>query len=253
MTFPRPDHLIFLAHDLDEALDAWRGAGFTVQDRADEKPGSTISRFVVFPDGSYVQIAAFRSVTSIASNRLGPVMAAGGGWADYSFAVDDLDAASRRAAGAGVVLGAVHEVGNSIAGAGPWSLRLLLAGRGASGDDALPFLIQDVGGRELRVPAGAVHANGALGLAGISVATTSPAASAVRLRALVGCASNLSSRPGTIVKIGACAVEFSPLPSDGGIPGPFAVAVQCRNATRPLVLELPGRDGTIVTLLPAVG
>lgn len=253
MNLPLLDHLIFLTDDLVRLSVAWQDAGFTVQDRADEKPGSTVSRFVVFPDGSYVQLAAFRAASSMASNRLGPVMAAGGGWADYSFRVEDLDAAAKRASTSGVALGAVHEVGNSIAAAGSWSLRLLLAGRGAAGDDALPFLVQDVARRDLRVPTGAAHANGAQGIAGISVGAVSPADTAARFRGLLGCASGRDGDTATEAMVGACRVAFGPLVSAGAIEGPLAVGVRCPAGSRNRQVELPGRPGSVLVLEPDAG
>lgn len=253
MNLPCLDHLIFLTDDLVGLSVAWQDAGFTVQDRADETQGSTASRFVVFPDGSYVQLAAFRAASSIASNRLGPVMAAGGGWADYSFRVDDLDAAAMRASSSGVTLGAVHEVGNRIAAAGSWSLRLLLAGRGAGGDDALPFLVQDIARRDLRVPMGATHANGARGIAGITVAAVSPADTAARFRSLLGCAAGRDGDTVTEGVVGACRVAFRPLEAAGAIEGPLAVSVRCPAGSRDRPVVLPGRPGSVLVLEPGAG
>ena len=252
MTRTRLDHLIFLADDLDRVSAMLVDAGFVVRDRADEKPGSTVSRFVVFPDGSYVQVAAFRSRDSIASNRLGPVMAAGGGWADYSFAVEDLDAAARRAAEAGVVLGAVHEVGNTVTQAGPWSLRLLLAGRGAAGDDALPFLVQDVSGRDVRVPTVAAHPNGACGIASITVVSATPAESAARCRMLAGCGPDLSGGPATEVLVGSCRISFVPMTGPEAIAGPLSVTISAVSSRRSLRLDGRGRPGTGLSVVPDV-
>lgn len=239
---PRLDHLILLVHDIDEAVAAFSGAGFTVLERADAKAGSTLSRFVVFADDSYIQLAAFRSPQTIETHRLGPVMASGGGFADYSILVADLDEAGRRGAAAGVILGAVHEVGNSVAGAGDWSLRLLLAGRGTQGDEALPFLVQDVAGRGVRVPPAPSHGNGARGIAAVTVASTLPAASARRLRALLGLPTDASPQPEHVVSVGGCTVTF--VEAGGGRLGPVAVAVRCPSDTAPARLSF-GNGGTL--------
>src|SRR5690606_18512107 len=53
----------------------------------------------------------------------------------------------------------------------PWGVRLILAGVGA-GTSALPFVLEDIEGRDLRIPRDAVrHANGVTGAAGGSVRT----------------------------------------------------------------------------------
>lgn len=250
MNRTRLDHLILLTDDLDRMSAMLADAGFIVRERADEKPGSTVSRFVVFPDGSYVQVAAFRSRESIATNRLGPVMAAGGGWADYAFAVEDLDTTAVHAANVGVTLGPVHEVGNTVADAGSWRLRLLLAGRGAAGDDALPFLVQDVSGRSVRVPPAAVHPNGALGIASITVASPTPAESAARCRALAGCMPGPPGEPGTDVLAGSCRIAFVPLAGPRAIAGPLSVTVRAETGSKPLRLVGLGRPGSGLVLAP---
>lgn len=185
LALPALDHVVLLVRDLDRAADEMRSAGFTVLRRADtkEKPGSTF-RFVSFPDGSYLLLNAF-SEDALSRHRLGPVLREREGWGDWSVCVADLDAAVDRAAAAGIPVGPENSVTNFLSTGEPWSLRLLVSGRGSKGDPALPFLVQDTQGRSARIPGPSVHANGATGIAGVTLAADDPAATAARLAALL--------------------------------------------------------------------
>jgi hypothetical protein len=241
MSLPRVDHLILLVEDLDRASADIAALGFTVQERADTKHGTTRFRFVTFEDGSYILITAFTSREAAAGHRLGPVLAEGEGWADYSFAVADLDEAAARATTGGTVLGSVHDVRNVVASGKEWALRLLVAGHGASGDDALPFLIQDVVGRDVRIPAAVPHANGAIGVAEIRVSAPDPAATASRLAALVGVSVATAADGGFSLHVGSCTVTV--LPHRPGGPGArrtggmTSAVLRCRPGLKAVALD----------------
>lgn len=186
MSLPHVDHIILLVHDLEKTRADLTGLGFVVQERADTKHGGTAFLFISFEDGSYILLTSFTKPEAAASHRLGPVLAEGEGWADYSFVVDNLDAAIARARAAGVTLGDVHDVNNVVQSGETWGLRLLVAGRGAEGDDALPFFVQDVSGRDIRIPKAVSHPNGALGVSALMIGAPDPAATAKGLAALLG-------------------------------------------------------------------
>lgn len=65
-------------------------------------------------------------------------MEAGEGFADYSFAVPDARAVSAAMTAAGFPTRGPVAVSNVPAGGGKWALELLMTGRGARGDVALP-------------------------------------------------------------------------------------------------------------------
>lgn len=167
------DHLVLLVDDLDAAARDFAALGFTVLRRADSNPshGSTVFRFVSFADGSYILLTAFTSPAAREGHRLGPVMDAGEGWADYSFVVPDAAAAGRALAAAGHATRGPVPVSNVLVTGERWALDLLMCGRGAGGDNALPFLVSDVEGRAHRIPAAVPHANGATGIASVTVAS----------------------------------------------------------------------------------
>lgn len=168
------DHLVLLVNDLDAAARDFAALGFTVLERADTSHGSTAFRFVPFADGSYILLTAFTSDAGRQGHRLGPVMDAGEGWADYSFVVPDATAAAAALSKAGFAARGPVPVANVLAGGERWALDLLMTGRGSGGDVALPFLVSDVEGRGHRIPGPATHANGATGIAGLSVSTGNP-------------------------------------------------------------------------------
>lgn len=224
--FPALDHVVLLVRDLEGASQAFARAGFTVQRRADvsDKPGPGF-RFVSFDDGSYLLLNAF-SDEAMARHRLGPLLREREGPGDWSVAVADMDGAIANAGAAGVVLGAENSVTNVLATGEAWGLRLLLVGRGSGGDDALPFLVQDVRGRAARIPAPRAHANGATGIARLDVASADPAGSARRVAGLIG----LPAPDGPALAIGGATVRFVPTDPaatatarDGG---PVAVALR---------------------------
>ncbi len=171
----RFDHLVLLVRDLDKASVDFKKLGFVVLERDDTSHGSTRFRFVSFDDGAYILLTAFSSDAAMAAHRLGPVLAAGEGWADYSFLVDDAHAAGRMLEAAGMSVAGPVEVANTVAGGHKWALDLLMAGRGAGGDVALPFLVSNRQGVEHRIPGPSTHANGANGVTGVKVVSTDPA------------------------------------------------------------------------------
>jgi catechol 2,3-dioxygenase-like lactoylglutathione lyase family enzyme len=165
------DHLVLLVHDLDKAVRDFQALGFTVLERADTSHGSTIFRFVSFADGSYLLLTAFTSVEGMKGHRLGTVLEAGEGWADYSFVVPNANAAGEALKAEGFSVKGPVKVSNVLAGGEAWGLDLLMTGRGAGGDNALPFLVSDNEGRDHRIPGPSHHVNGASGVRSVTVST----------------------------------------------------------------------------------
>lgn len=165
------DHIVLLVHDLDQAVKDFGALGFTVLERADTSHGSTIFRFVSFADGSYILLTAYTSAEGMKGHRLGTVLEAGEGWADYSFVVPNAVAAGEALKAKGFPVKGPNKVSNVLAGGEAWGLDLLMTGRGAGGDNALPFLVSDNEGRGHRIPGPSEHANGANGIRSATVST----------------------------------------------------------------------------------
>lgn len=190
---PALDHLIVLVNDLDAAAADFSALGFTVCRRADRIEGSMLNRFICFADGSYILLSAFADPVASAGHRLAPLLKRGEGWADYSFVVEDLGGVVDRFRAAQMPTRGPIAVSSELSDGRKWSLDLLLAGIGAGGDEALPFVVQDREGREARIPDLTTHQNGAIGLAGLRVAAASPDRVIAGLECVAGRA--LSSEP----------------------------------------------------------
>ncbi len=159
------DHVVLVVRDLDEAVREQAARGFTVTAGGEHAGGLTHNALVAFADGSYLELIAFHDARSEAAkiHRWWPVADRGGGWADFALLSDDL-VADVFALGELATLppadgGRRRPDGTKLA----WRSAVLAA--------PLPFLIQDVTKRELRVPGGdaAKHANGVTGIAAVTV------------------------------------------------------------------------------------
>ncbi|SFU21188.1 VOC family protein [Mesorhizobium sp. YR577] len=200
------DHLIILVHDLEAAVRDYEALGFTVQQREDSVEGSMLNRFICFADGSYLLLSTFAEPAKAAAHRVGRYLASGEGWADYSFVVDDVEAVHGRLASAGLPTRGPVKVANTLATGEAWSLDLLMAGVGADGDDALPFIVEDKQGRSHRIPAARAHSNGATGIAGIRLAVASSPSIVKALEIMAGHA--LKTTSVTVAKKAATRVAF---------------------------------------------
>ena len=157
------DHVVFVARDLNAATADHRRRGFTVTPGGEHADGVTHNALITFADGSYIELVAFRDLARAVAHRWWKVAADGGGLADFALLSDDL--AADAAALADLVKtppkdgGRIRPDGVEL----KWRTALLQA--------PLPFVIQDLTARELRVPGGAAaeHANGATGIAALTV------------------------------------------------------------------------------------
>ena len=180
------DHFIVLVTDMDAAVEDYRALGFAVQERADSASHGAAYRFIVLEDGSYILLTSFTDAATLAKHRLAPVLREGEGWGDYSFTVDDVAAATEALSRIGSPVAGPVEVANTLADGSKWGLKLLMTGRGAGGDDALPFVVEDVLGRNHRIPGFQPHANGITSVEKIRIASATPEATAGALSIITG-------------------------------------------------------------------
>jgi hypothetical protein len=157
------DHVVLVARDLQAAIDDHRRRGFTVTPGGEHVNGVTHNALVPFADGSYLELIGFRDLQRARANPWWKVAADGGGFAAFALLSDDL--AADAAALGELVMSGPQEGGRTR----PDGVELRW--RTAALKAPLPFVIEDLTARELRVPGGAAaeHANGAVGIASVAV------------------------------------------------------------------------------------
>ncbi len=163
------DHVILVVPGLATAVAEHRERGFTVTPGGEHTGGLTHNALVGFQDGSYLELIAFHDLAAAREKHSwAPVAARGGGWADFALLSNDL---RQDAAALGDLVIRPPEDGGRVRPDG-----LAIAWRVARLQPPLPFLIEDLTPRELRVPGGdaAKHANGTIGVARIVLGATDP-------------------------------------------------------------------------------
>lgn len=154
------DHLIFYVHDpeaLDDVCARFEAAGFLLTDRPDEGRDSaaTRQRLVCFADGTYVEILTVRDAAARGSHRLAQFMGGRDGWADFVVVTDGLNKVIARQSAAGLPVRGPLTHEKRLEDGRPWKVSLAQPGIGV-GHVALPLILRDDTGRDLRIP-GAPH------------------------------------------------------------------------------------------------
>jgi hypothetical protein len=155
------DHVVLVVRDLAFATADHRRRGFTVTPGGEHADGVTHNALITFADGAYLELVAFRDPARALTHRWWQIAADGGGFADFALLSDDLDA---DAAALADLVKTPPKEGGRIRPDG-----VELTWRTAVLKPPLPFVIEDITPRELRVPGGAAaeHANGATGIASV--------------------------------------------------------------------------------------
>lgn len=167
--FTRIDHIVILAQRLDEAMRTYQELGFQVV-AGGEHPGGTHNALVAFQDGSYLELIAFQEPERPVPHRWYGFLASGGGLVDFALGADDVAAVVERARSSGLdYTGPVPGARRRPDGE---ELRWRLGTPSPERTGELPFVIDDVTPRELRVPGDELtrHANGVVGVRAIIVA-----------------------------------------------------------------------------------
>lgn len=177
------DHIVIAVHDREAAIADYRALGFQVL-VGGEHPGRTShNALVVFADGSYLEIIAWRAPAP-EERWYRTLRDHGEGLVDFALLPHDTAQrlAEARARGLSTLTGPLD--GSRLRPDGA-QLRWQTA-RHTTPD--VPFLCGDITPRALRVPEGEVrhHPNGALGVASITVAVHDLDATLARYRALLG-------------------------------------------------------------------
>jgi len=194
------DHVVIAVSDLETTIADYRALGFTVYPGGVHHGGVSHNALVIFADGSYFELIAYRQAAP--DVRWWQVLSkAGEGFVDFALLPQNAARDADNARGRGLDL-----VGPTAGG------RVRLDGarldwqivRPKTTD--LPFWCGDVTPRNLRVPEGDMrtHANGVTGIASLKVAVADVARSAARYAALAGAGAVSGAR----VTLGATAFEL---------------------------------------------
>jgi hypothetical protein len=199
------DHIVIAVADLASAVDDYRALGFTVYPGGVHHGGVSHNALVIFADGSYFELIAYRQAAP--DVRWWQVLSkAGEGFVDFALLPEDTerDVAAARERGL--------DLDGPIAGGRlrPDGARLDWQIVRPKTTD-LPFWCGDVTPRTLRVPDGEmrVHANGVTGIASLRVAVDDVAASAARYASLVGPGAVSKSNGSAQVTIGGATFELA--------------------------------------------
>jgi len=177
------DHVVLAVHDLSRAVDDFRALGFTVTPGGEHAGRSSHNALVVFDDGTYIEIIAWRAAAP-EEGWWRTLQARGEGLVDHALLPRSVPAAlaAAQARGLSPLRGPID--GGRLR---PDGVRLAWQIARADRQD-LPFLCGDLTPRALRVPEGAPrrHVNGAIGIACVQLATDDLGTTAARYRALLG-------------------------------------------------------------------
>lgn len=153
------DHIVILVDDLDAAVSQYDKLGF-VAEAGGRHPRYTHNALIAIGDGSYIELISFYELEGADAHRWFKYRASNGGLIDYAVLTDDLEAEIERLKAAGIE----YKGPNEGARKRPDGEEIAWKTATPVGDDTagLPFLIEDVTHRDLRVPGGAgvAHPNG---------------------------------------------------------------------------------------------
>lgn len=250
------DHVVIAVRDLSRAAADYERAGFTVTPGGEHADGATHNALISFGDGAYFELIAFKEPDRPQPHRWWSLLARGEGTVDFALRSDDLAADATRLREAGLDAPDPREGGRRRPDGQRIGWRNLEL---RDPEVPLPFLIEDLTSRELRVPAGAAmrHALGVERVDGVTILVADLERGAGRYAALFGTAGTAVDAPITGVQ---AARRFS-LPGAGSQwielaePEPDATALQRHLAERgagpyQIVLGGAGAGATNAALLP---
>jgi catechol 2,3-dioxygenase-like lactoylglutathione lyase family enzyme len=178
------DHLVILVPDLATGIRDYEGLGFTVIPGG-EHPGGTHNALIAFADGAYIELIAFQNPTAPSEHRWRRFLDAGGGLIDFALGSTNLAEDVARLTGAGLPYTPMDGARSR-----PDGVQLQWRSASVSPAGQLPFIIEDVTPRGLRVPSGEAvqHANDVTGVLSLTIAVADLAAATARFAALLDAA-----------------------------------------------------------------
>jgi catechol 2,3-dioxygenase-like lactoylglutathione lyase family enzyme len=198
------DHLVILVPKLDDAMARYRELGFQVL-QGGEHPGGTHNALITFQDGSYLELIAFQEPEKPHDHRWYRFLDRPG-MVDFAIGAENVETELER----------VRAGGLAYEGPKPGARRRpdgeQLRWRTAPPPDErtgeLPFLIDDVSARSLRVPGGdaSAHDNGVTGIRRLTLAVRDLDEAVAEFETLLGTG---PSESGTDDEIQASAATFA--------------------------------------------
>jgi catechol 2,3-dioxygenase-like lactoylglutathione lyase family enzyme len=226
------DHIVIAVADLDRALADYTDLGFTVIRGGEHANGITHNVLVVFADGAYLELIAFKRPDP--DTRWSRIYEqAGEGFVDYALLPDNIDTVVAAAQRRGLDMATPEPGGRHR----PDGARLEWKTARSPGSD-VPFLCGDVTARALRVQEGDVrrHANGVTGVAALTIAVQGLEGSLERNTALLGTQAGGDIQTATV----------------GGTPARTATLV-LGNGTRVMLASPTTKEGALAEHLAARG
>lgn len=199
------DHVVIAVADLEQAAADYRELGFTVWPGGIHHGGVSHNALVIFADGSYFELIAYRQAAP--DVRWWQTLSrAGEGLVDFALLPEDVDGDLAAARQRGLALNGPIAGGRLRQDGVRLDWRIV---RPVTTD--LPFWCGDVTPRELRVPTAdkRAHANGASGIAGVTVAVRDVQASTERYAALVGSAHVERRGGGSRIALSGCEIDLT--------------------------------------------
>jgi catechol 2,3-dioxygenase-like lactoylglutathione lyase family enzyme len=153
------DHIVILVDDLDEAMKQYENLGFVVEPGG-KHPKYTHNALIAIGDGSYIELISFYELDGADAHRWFKYRDVNGGLIDYAVLTEDLQAEMDALEGSGIN----YSGPNAGARKRPDDQEIAwkTATPAADSSGGLPFVIEDVTHRDLRVPGGEgiAHPNG---------------------------------------------------------------------------------------------
>lgn len=198
------DHVVILVEDLETGIRQYRDLGFTVTPGG-KHPRYTHNALVSFADGSYLELIAFWELAEEGQDaemhRWQRHLAHRGGLIDYAIGLAPLEDGLAAIRARGIAVSGPHPGARSR----PDGVQVAwkMGATDAKHPGSLPFMIEDVTPREVRVPGGeaTVHANGVRGIHSLAIVVGDEAAAAERYAALLGVPGEQTAA-GTVFPIG---------------------------------------------------
>ena len=160
------DHVVVLVRDLSAATAGYERLGFTVRSGGEHAGGATHNALIGFDDRCYFELIAFKEPDRPQDHKWWARFAKGEGTVDFALLSESVDFEGDRLKQAGIEIDGPHDGGRLRPDGQRIAWRNLgLAAAGAP----LPFMIEDVTARDLRVPTAAAteHELGVTGIAGL--------------------------------------------------------------------------------------
>lgn len=182
----RIDHIVIAVRELARASADYQRAGFTVTPGGEHASGDTHNALICFADGTYLELIAFKDPDRPQAHRWWPRLAKGEGLVDFALGADDLVAEADALRARGLDVDGPIDGGRTRPDGEHITWRTILVSDVTK--TPLPFAIQDVTPRPLRVPGGAAteHPLGITHVVGLTIAVSDLAQSAAAFAALTG-------------------------------------------------------------------